>query len=200
MPAPQPVEFERSFLQAHGIGLTPEAFVRLVHRIVARSPRVSNRDPGRELAPEEAQALARGGFDLSDRDLGERDPVARAAAELALLVETSLSVQQAAKFIDVDESRIRQRLTSERSLYGFQWEKKWRIPRFQFEESRCLPHLAEVVSALREGLHPLTVHDWFLRPAIDLYDDEHGRNLSPREWLLLGKEPEEVVRIAKYLV
>lgn len=189
----------REFLRAHGIDMDEERFSRLVERVVASFPRVVLTDPRVDLTPEEAAVLEEGGFDLTPRGLGDRDPVAVAAAEMAALVGSSLTVARAAKLLGVDPSRVRQRLTIDRSLFGFQWEGQWRIPAFQFERNRCLPGLGGVVSVLPKGLHPLSVLRWFTTPTADLRDDEIERDLSPREWLLLGHTAEEAAGIARFL-
>jgi len=193
-------EAESRFLKAHGIDLSPEAFQRLVHDAVNTFPRVYLANPATELSPEELRVLVREGYDLEPKPLDGRDPIALAAAEFAVLVQASLTVPAVARLLGVDPSRVRQRLKKERTLYGFRWEGDWRIPTFQFEEGRFLPHLGEVVAAIPEGLHPLAVYRWFTSPAPDLHDDHLDRDLSPREWLLIGHSPEEVVHIARYLV
>jgi hypothetical protein len=59
-----------------------------------------------------------------------------------------------------------------------------------------VPGLGEVVPALPEELHPLSVHRWFVTPDADLASEETGRELSPREWLLAGYEPSVVAELA----
>lgn len=54
------------------------------------------------------------------------------AADYMALLESSHSTAEAARFLGVDASRIRQRIR-ERSLYGIEYENAWRLPRFQFE-------------------------------------------------------------------
>jgi hypothetical protein len=114
------------------------------------------------------------------------------------LVETSLSTAQAAKMLSVDVSRVRQRLR-ERSLLGVEYEGEWRLPRVQFERNKVLPGLPAVLAALAGDVTPLDVTSWLLEPSVDLEGRTDGRPLSPRQWLLRGGAPEQVVRLARDL-
>jgi hypothetical protein len=126
----------------------------------------------------------------------ELDPLMRSIADYMALLETSLTTAEAARYLKVDVSRIRQRLR-ERSLYGIDYDGERRLPRFQFERKQVLPGLREVISALPEGLNPLDVAEWFLSPNPDLELKEQEAPLSPREWLLKGESVGAVVRLSK---
>jgi len=80
-------------------------------------------DPRRELTAEEVKALESGGFDLShtERD-GVDDPITRTAVLYTALRADSLSVQDAASLLKVNESRVRQLLGS-RALYAYRSRK-----------------------------------------------------------------------------
>jgi hypothetical protein len=52
---------------------------------------------------------------------GRTDPLAQSIADYMALLDTSLTTSQAAKYLKVDPSRIRQRLR-ERSLYGIEYD------------------------------------------------------------------------------
>ncbi len=128
----------------------------------------------------------------------DNDPLIRTQAQYMALLEESLSAAQAAKLLNVDVSRIRQRLR-ERSLFGLEHEGSWRLPRFQFERRRVIPGLAQVLKALPEDLFPLDVVDWFVLPETDLQLENDSKPLSPREWLLSGRPVEPVAAIARDL-
>ncbi len=83
------------------------------------------------------------------------------------------------------------------TLYGLRVGSEWRIPDFQFAHGRLVPGFAEVAAALRPGLHPVAVLNWFCNPNPDLaaLDDEE-RRLSPRDWLGLGLSPDPVAALA----
>ena len=126
----------------------------------------------------------------------ERDPLIRTIADYMALLETSLTTAEAARYLKVDVSRIRQRLR-ERSLYGIDYDGERRLPRFQFERKHVLPGLREVISALPEALNPLDVAEWFLAPNPDLELEDEDAPLSPREWLLRGERVEAAVKLAQ---
>ena len=124
-----------------------------------------------------------------------RDPLMRSIADYMALLETSLSTAEAARYLKVDVSRIRQRLR-ERSLFGIEYDGERRLPRFQFERKQVVPGLREVLSALPAGLNPLDVAEWFLSPNPDLGLVDRETPLSPREWLLKGESVAAVVKLA----
>lgn len=128
----------------------------------------------------------------------DHDPFIRTQAQYMALLEESLSAAQAAKLLNVDVSRIRQRLR-ERSLFGIEHEGSWRLPRFQFERRRVIPGLVPVLKALPEDLFPLDVVDWFVLPDVDLQMESDPAPLSPREWVLSGRPVEPVLAIARDL-
>jgi hypothetical protein len=122
------------------------------------------------------------------------DPLMRSIGDYMALLETSLTTAEAARYLKVDVSRIRQRLR-ERSLFGIDYDGERRLPRFQFERKQVLPGLREVISALPDGQNPLDVAQWFLSPNPDL--EFENSELSPRNWLLKGGSVDAVVRLAQ---
>jgi hypothetical protein len=112
------------------------------------------------------------------------------------LLETSYSTSQAARYLKVDASRVRQRLR-ENSLFGIDYDGEKRLPRFQFERAKVIPGLREVLAALPVGLNPLDVAEWFLSPNPDLEVEDEENPLSPRDWLLSGASVEAVVTLAR---
>jgi hypothetical protein len=127
-------------------------------------------------------------------DEAVNDPLMYSVIDYMALLETSLSTSAAAELLQVDVSRIRQRLR-ERSLYGIEYDGERRLPRFQFERQLVLPGLREVLAALPEALNPLDVAQWFLasNPDLELGDVA----LSPRDWLMRGESVAAVVALAR---
>jgi hypothetical protein len=160
-------------------------------------------DPAEEFSPGERETLERGGVDLSPwgarREDGV-DPLAESAARFVALLKGSLDVKDAAAVLGVNESRVRQRIVRDGTLYALKPEGSWLLPRFQFAEKRDgslggeLPGLRRVLPGLDRRLHPLAVHNWFTSPNADLVVD--GERLSPRAWLLSGGDPEPVAELA----
>ncbi|MGH8227000.1 MAG: helix-turn-helix domain-containing protein [Steroidobacteraceae bacterium] len=150
----------------------------------------------RELSAAELSAL-RGVGALKGKgpvDAGN-DPLLRSQAQYMALLEESLSTTEAAKLIKVDVTQVRERLR-EHSLFGLEYERTWRLPRFQFESRLVIPGLAPVLKALPPDLLPLDVVDWFLLPEPELQLEGDAAPLSPREWLLSGRPTDIVVRLA----
>lgn len=198
-----------AFLHARGIRVGPGALGRMLEEALARLPAaLYPADARSALTQGEVVALERGGLDLSPEDLAEDDPLARTVTKYTALLETSLSTAEAAELLEVDRSRIRQRLTARPpTLYGIRLsDGSWRIPRFQFAERRLLPGLGEVVARLDPELHPVAAVRWFTTPSVDLLVEDPnappellGKLLSPREWLLDGLSPRSVADLAETL-
>lgn len=151
------------------------------------------------LTAAEAAALRRGGVELDAPVPGTA--LASGMGEWLALVQDSCSAAEAARHLDVNESRIRQRLGGDKpTLYGFRAGRAWLVPRFQFSERGALPGLEVVVPRLARGLHPVSVARWFKLPNTDLVDPRAPeRTLSPRDWLLSGGPPEEAAALAAEL-
>ena len=127
---------------------------------------------------------------------GELDPLTATTADYLALLSTSLTVADAATCLNVDRSRIRQRLRA-RSLFGIEQNGEWRLPLFQFERDQPLPGLGDVLLALPADLTALDVAEWFIVPNLDL--EQREATLSPRTWLLRGLPIERVCEIARGL-
>lgn len=192
-----------AFLYAHGIRVAPTTLDGMVQEAIARMHRTLYRaDPRADLTEAEAEALTKGGFILEPLDLGAEDPLVQSAAEFAALLKESLSTAAAAERLGVDPSRIRQRLTSQPpTLFGIRLESGWVVPEFQFDGSKLIPGIAEVVAGLDPEIHPVSVFRWFTTPSPDLALEhgEESRTVSPRDWLLLGLPVQAVVDLATEL-
>jgi hypothetical protein len=151
------------------------------------------------LTAEEERVLASGGFDASPLRAGEEEPLTETALEYARLLQSSLSVEQAAKLLGVNPSRVRQRLTGHpRTLYGIKEGRSWRVPRFQFAGRKPVPGVATVIGALPPDLHPVAVRRWLTTPHPDLrVDANEARPVAPLEWLRTGRAPEAVADLAR---
>jgi hypothetical protein len=170
-------------------------------RLLSNEPMLGEAGRGASVADAltlgEVQALESVGLSTAKwTDDASRDPLMRSIADYMALLETSLSTAEAARYLKVDVSRIRQRLR-ERSLFGIDYDAERRLPRFQFERKQVLPGLREVISALPEALNPLDVAEWFLSPNPDLEVEKQDGPLSPRDWLLKGQSVEAVVKLAR---
>lgn len=120
----------------------------------------------------------------------------RGALRYAELLARSMTVKEVAARLKVTEGRIRQRL-GEKTLYGFQTKRGWRLPDFQIRSGETLPGLERVLAALPAGLHPLTVEGFFVQAQPDLMIGEE--TVSAAEWLSAGHDPAPVVELASNL-
>lgn len=153
--------------------------------------------PANALSVGEAAALYAVGLSTALwRGSASQDPLTQSIADYMALLETSYTTTDAARYLKVDASRIRQRLR-ERSLYGIDYDGEKRLPRFQFERRHVIPGLREILGALPEQLNPLDVAEWFLSPNPDLELPDKDLPVSPREWLLRGAAVETVAGLAR---
>ena len=124
------------------------------------------------------------------QDLTSRSS-ARALAEAA----DSLSRTETAELLGTDVTRVSHR-TREGALYSYVGaSRRRRYPGWQFVDGTVLPHLREVVAALPDGLHPVTVRSFFTTPddALLLGDEP----VSPAQWLACGGAPDPVAALAR---
>jgi hypothetical protein len=177
-------------------GLYGRARQQLLENEPLRARSSKNTSVPHALSATEVNALRSVGLSTQRwNSAGRTDPLAQSIADYMALLETSLTTSQAAKYLKVDPSRIRQRL-KERSLYGIEYDGERRLPRFQFERHKVIPGLANVLAALPERLSPLDVTEWFLAPNPDLEIENRDEPISPREWLLSARSVETVVALA----
>lgn len=119
---------------------------------------------------------------------------ARAAAAFAGLLTRSVPGDAAvAELLGVDRSRVSQRLT-ERSLYSFHHGDDRYYPRWQFQGTMVMRGMRDVLRALDESLHPLTVDHWFTTPSRELLVD--GEPVAPAAWLAIGGKVDAVSAVA----
>lgn len=155
-------------------------------------------DEAKALTEAEQMALARGGV-TSVSDAEARLAHARAAAEYQGLCATSLSVEEAAVRLDVNPSRIRQRL-AERSLFGLKDGNAWLLPAFQFQRAGLVSGVDAVFKRLPSDISPLAVARWFGIPNPDLATrDDEETALTPLQWLQSGNSPETAAELAAAL-
>lgn len=155
--------------------------------------------PGSALSKGELAALAAVGLSTQPWPPEQADdPLSQTIVDYVALIETSLSTAETARMLQVDVSRIRQRLR-ERSLFGVEYAGEWRLPKFQFERRIVLPGLAAVLASLPADMNALEVAEWFLSPNPDLETEGQDPPLSPREWLLRGLPPARVAELARHL-
>jgi hypothetical protein len=188
---------DQAELQRLGLSLSVNEFERLVRDALrGLADQTITLGPQSEFTREEFEALQRGSEGLELDVEPAVDPVARTAAMYAAIVASSLTVSDTARMLNVDPSRIRQRLLN-RTLYGIKVRGEWRLPVFQFDTHQPLPGLERVIPRLDPGLYPVGVVSWFALPDPDLESGDEA--LSPRDWLRVGGDPTIVAEIASEL-
>lgn len=123
----------------------------------------------------------------------ERQARARVAVQaLTDAVEGSISEQDAAEILDVDRSHISRRIG--KTLWAFDIQGQWRIPRWQFlGAAALLPGLDSIVPAIPGGVPP-AVLEAFMRSPLASFDDQ-----TPIEYLAAGGDPRPVAEFIQDL-
>lgn len=143
------------------------------------------------LTAHQAAALALVGADGTPRPAVDR-PSVRTALAYQRLLRTALSTAEAAQLLDVDESRIRQRI-AENTLLAARVKNAHRLPAFQFADDGELPGWSRVAARIPRG-RPLTAVDRFLHtPQADLM--MNGESVTPIDWLSGGGDPATVAAL-----
>ena len=138
---------------------------------------------------------------LEPRDSEGEDPFVGTQRKYDALLQSSLTVEEAAERLRLTPGQVLQRVTSKPvRLYAIRRGATWVLPEFQFEGAGLVLGFEEVVPHLNPDLHPLGVSNWFHLPNPDLPEDDlEERDLSPREWLRSGRPPAIVAALASDL-
>jgi hypothetical protein len=178
-----------------GLRVTADEFLTLVEDVAKRlSP--PHPEPAAYFTPEQQVALTDVGLDLGGLREDDFEPRARTLAAQTVLLDTALTVTDAARVLDVDTSRIRHRLAAGR-LAGWKDRGSWRLPAWQFSDSGVLPGLEVVLAAMPDDQPPLVLAGFMTTPQTDFpLGDAAG---TPRAWLLAGGDPRRVAAQAEML-
>ncbi|MCL7944675.1 hypothetical protein [Marinobacter sp. ATCH36] len=135
------------------------------------------------------------------RKLKIKGPVLDLQVKFKRLSDESLVTQQVAELLGISPSRVRQLSTpDEPGLYvlvGLNEQRRY--PPWQFQDGGRLPHLQQLLKAIRRDAHPFTVCHFMTTKTHDLESGKTGWLRSPREWLIAGNEPEPVLQLARNL-
>lgn len=178
-----------------GLQVSPDEFLDLVTD-AARRLAPPHPEPATYFTPDQQDALRDVGLDLSPVGPGDSRPRTRTVVAHAVLRDSALTVNEAARQLQVDTSRIRHRLGVGR-LVGWKDRGSWRLPAWQFAGSGVLPGLEAVLAALPPDQPALVVAAFMTKPQEDLLVD--GKPATPRDWLLAGGDPRRVADLASVL-
>lgn len=118
------------------------------------------------------------------------------------VVSRSFSEESFAELMGIDTPAVR-RLYDDRKLFGIAGLNGLVFPKFQFTEVgvwiQVLPGFDAVLSTMPSAVHPLALERFFLNPCPDLEVENGPEPLSPREWLIDGRDPEPICQLAREL-
>ena len=159
-------------LARHFPGLTPEEVdAELSRTPAAGATPISSAAMGYLAAHggEEARAA----LEPLDEAAVPHDRAVAAAQALEDLLQSSLTIEEAATSLGLSRSRISHRISSQ-SLYAFTIQGRRYLPRWQFRHGPggvvvdVLPGLARIVPAIPREMHPLAVEGFMTEPLEDL--------------------------------
>jgi hypothetical protein len=176
-------------------GVGEEEFVEELSRDLRAAPDAS---ASRLTEAEESILREHGGMTMPEGDENSvRRAVLRASSSnLADEARESVTVEQAARALAVDGSRVRHRVR-DRALYGFKIGGGLRLPVWQFHRHEPIPGLRAVLAALPTDMHPLEVAGLMTTPDPELAVSDEP--VSPRDWLIGGGDVGAVVAVAEDL-
>lgn len=176
-------------------GVGEEEFVEELSRDLQAAPDAS---ASRLTEAEESVLREHGGITVpaGDESAVRRAVLRASSSNLADEARESLTVEQAAKLLLVDGSRVRHRLR-DRALYGFKIGGGLRLPTWQFHRHEAIPGLRAVLAVLPAGMHPLEVAGLLTTPDPDLAVADEP--VSPRDWLIGGGDVSAVVAVVEDL-
>lgn len=179
-------------LALYGVG--EDEFVEELSRELRAEPEAA---ASRLTAHDESVLREHGGVaSTGDEPAVRRSVLGSASSNLAEQTRGSLSVEQVAKLLLVDGSRVRHRVR-DRALYAFKVGAGLRLPTWQFERHEAIPGLRSLLAAFPPELHPLEVAGFMTTPTSDLVVADEA--ISPRDWLAGGGDIGAVVELARQL-
>lgn len=183
--------------RAHGRAASVRDIVRWVEAAVDGYCAERSRPMVAGLSAVEGSLLDDAGFDEGSQD--EPGALERSRIEYELMLRESLTLQEAAKDLDVTPSRLRQRLSQGiRSIFGIKDGRGWRIPKFQFQKrGQLVRNIDKVLPHVRPDAHPVAVKTWFVTPHPDLIAGEDDKPVAPRAWLSAGRPVDAVAILAE---
>lgn len=146
--------------------------------------------PASGLSVHDADLLDAGG--APEAPMAVAATVADRQARMRELVDTALTVDQAARSLGVSTSRVRQR-AGDRSLWSIKRAHKLLLPAIQFTDDGQVPGLDAITAVLPDDLHPLTTLGLLTTPQPQLRLD--GTDVSITEWLTAGGDTKQALAV-----
>ena len=179
------------YLQARGIDVAEDDLATALGELL-----------GDHLVAEDSAGLTREAHEVLTRVAPAPRPRALASATASTaaasveLLGTAHPVDQVARDLGIDPSRVRHRV-ADGALHAIRVGRRVLLPDWQFHRGAPLPGLRGILSALPGDLHPLEVAGFMTGPQPEL--EIRSRAVSPRTWLAAGGDPEPVIDLARSL-
>lgn len=142
-----------------------------------------------------------GASDLDQPDVGSKDQwIASTIVAYMAVVNRSLPEVSLAIRMGLDGASVR-RLYEGGKLFGIAGPDGLVFPKFQFVEcggkTRIIPGFDAVMSEIPCVAHPLALEQFFLNQCPDLELGDDSEPLSPRKWLIDGRDPGPICKIVR---
>ena len=148
---------------------------------------------GRDLTPDEEDALIESAFGTRQRYEAAKSAVARGELDAAERrswqrgMSASLTLEEAADWLDTGTARVLTHLVSG-NLFAFVCDDELRFPAWQFTDDPnhpVLDHLSTLAGAFDNDMHPTSILGFMTTP--HPYTRIHGEPATPVEWLTAGR-------------
>jgi excisionase family DNA binding protein len=176
---------------ASHVGAEPDELLEAFAHVLAGVPHSDRGAPHSLTVTEESEYRLAGGLHAELPDLPDRASTATLQRRFAIARE-SLSTVDAARLLNVTDSRIRQRINAG-TLRAVKYGRGWRVLACQFADDREVPGIGRVVESIPRDVPAVTVDTFFTTPSVDLL--VAGEAVTPRDWLLAGRDVGAVVEL-----
>lgn len=154
------------------------------------------------LTKREKEALIAGGFRRKDLKISLNSLIKCGQTVNSSYVDflkDCFTVSQVAEIFSFQREDVASRLESDPpGLLGLKFQSHWLLPPNQFHQGTLVPNFEKVLAVLyKPAENALAISSWFGLVNVDLQTGD--RTLSPREWLISGRSPKRVLRIAETL-
>lgn len=130
--------------------------------------------------------------EFTESPLAVAAAVADRQARMRELMETALTVDEAAERLGVSRSRVRQR-AGDRRLWAIKRAHRLLLPAIQFTDSGQVPGLDVVLATLPGDVHPLTVLGLLTTPQSDLRLE--NVEVPIIDWLAFGGDTRQALDV-----
>lgn len=177
---------------ASHVGAEPEELLEAFAHILAGVPHRDHVAPHTLTAGEESEYRQAGGLHAELPDVHDRASTTTLQRRFTI-ARASLSTVDTARLLNVTDSRIRQRINAG-TLRAVKYGRGWRVLACQFADDREVPGIGRVVEAIPRDVPAVAVDTFLTTPSVDLPVADEA--VSPRDWLLAGRDVDAVVELA----